>query len=238
MIIRKNKVFEYLFDVVVIFVGITISFYADNWKRSNEESQLEAEYLNGFLQDLKSDKEKLEMAMVSAGVVNASSIKLLGYIGRKEFQPDSFYFHSAQILEVIDFKPNMHTYEEIKSTSQLKLIKDDQLRKQIIDLYEFYKHLDFVDMLARKQQLEYYLPYITERIDQEAWGKVSDNISVVGDKVYEQDVRKLIGDVKFKNCLINVNTTFNQTQTHYLEGNQKCKDLLTKIQALVASNQE
>jgi hypothetical protein len=237
MSIGKNKLYEYVFEVIVIFVGITISFYVDNWKQSNEENKLEIEYLNGFLQDLKVDNKRLEMAIASTDVVNISSYQLLGCIARKEFQPDSFYVYSARIIEVNDFKPNMHTYEEIKSNSHLKLIKDDSLRKQIIDLYEFYKHLEFVDALARKQQLEYYLPYITERIDQEAWGTVSDNGSVIGNKVFEDDARMLINDFKFKNCLINVNSTFNQTKLKFEEGNQKCKALLDKIQAMIPSKE-
>jgi hypothetical protein len=236
MALEKNKLYEYLFEVIVIFVGITISFYVDNWKQSNEENKLEIEYLNGFLQDLNLDQKNLEISVSSIEVVNNSSFKLLGGMARKEFEPDSFYFYTAKIIEMNDFKPTMHTYEEIRSNSHLKLIKDDFLRKQIIDLYEFYKHLDFVDALARKQQLEYYLPYITERIDQEAWGIVYDNGSVTGNKAYVDDSRKLINDVKFKNCLINVNSTFSQTRLNFEEGSKKCKALLDRIQAMVPSN--
>ena len=56
---RNKKWREYLFEIIVIFIGITSSFLFEEWRQSLEEREKEQEYYKEILENIRSDSSNI-----------------------------------------------------------------------------------------------------------------------------------------------------------------------------------
>lgn len=124
----------YLGELTIIFLGITLSWWFEEWRQNKQDRQREALHLinlssnlgtdsimmSGELADMKESKRRLE-ALEKAIVTG---------------QTDSLGYYVRSMIMVAEFHPNDSEFEVIKSTGEIGLIMDDTLRRDIMTLYE------------------------------------------------------------------------------------------------------
>jgi hypothetical protein len=130
----KVTLVKYLSEIVIIFLGISMSFWFDEWRGNRKDRETEQIILRGVRDNLVRDTLSLR-AMIPYGVrIIECSNKLLALKDEKEIK-DSLNTYLDMALTTMSFNATQTTYEEMKQTGRTSLIQDDTLRKAIITHY-------------------------------------------------------------------------------------------------------
>jgi hypothetical protein len=144
---KTIKYFKYAIgEIVLVVIGILIALQINTWSGDRKLNQQETLYLERLLLENKKDIitftteiEQLEY--------NNQKITNLSKAFKDKNSSDSLLVRSA-IEYVIDgslypvFNPSTSTYEDLSSTGNLSVIKNTQLRDQIVGHYEYYQSIE------------------------------------------------------------------------------------------------
>jgi hypothetical protein len=133
----KVTLLKYLSEIVIIFLGISMSFWFDEWRNNRKDRETEQIILRGVRENLVRDTLNLRYMMpYGERIINCSN-KLLALKDEKEIK-DSLNTYLDMALTSMYFNATQTTYEEMKQTGRTSLIQDDTLRKAIISYYSGY----------------------------------------------------------------------------------------------------
>lgn len=126
-------------ELFVIVAGILVALSIDEWRSDMADNRLEREYLEAIRADLASDLDELELIR-SEIKARREAAEILIAIDETNMprtvagQVDFVYqIHRAGMLRT--FSPSRASIEDLTSTGNLKLIRDRELRKALIDYY-------------------------------------------------------------------------------------------------------
>lgn len=125
---------KYLSEVIVIFIGISISFWFDEWRDDRKDKELERKYLENLRSNLVQDTLILQYSIESGRVLTRST-QLLAIFKSDTEIADSISFHIDNSSSYYSFMPNQTTYEELKQNGHTRLIQTDSLKKFILNHY-------------------------------------------------------------------------------------------------------
>jgi hypothetical protein len=129
---------KYALDFIVVFLGISVSFGLNNLNEKRKDRVSEKNYYENLLEDARQDLSNLEnQIMVCEQRLDASN-KILILVQNnssiKEIVSNSF---NAVRQMSNHFKPIDATYEDLKSSGNLKLIQDNSLKNEILNYYSY-----------------------------------------------------------------------------------------------------
>lgn len=129
----KDSFGKYLSEIIVIFLGISISFWFDEWRDDRKDRETEHKILINLKENLAQD------TMVLGGTVQNGEIFVKGINQlislKSDIAPDSLNLFIDMAASYTGFLSNQTTYEEIKQTGHTSLIQDDTLKKAILAHY-------------------------------------------------------------------------------------------------------
>ena len=129
---------KYALDFIVVFLGISVSFGLNNLNEKRKDRVSEKNYYENLLEDARQDLSNLEnQIMVCKQRLDASNeilILVQNNSSIKEIVSNSF---NAIRQMSNHFKPIDATYEDLKSSGNLKLIQDNSLKNEILNYYSY-----------------------------------------------------------------------------------------------------
>ena len=129
---------KYALDFIVVFLGISVSFGLNNLNEKRKDRVSEKNYYENLLEDARQDLSNLEnQIMVCEQRLDASNeilILVQNNSSIKEIVSNSF---NAVRQMSNHFKPIDATYEDLKSSGNLKLIQDNSLKNEILNYYSY-----------------------------------------------------------------------------------------------------
>ena len=144
---KTGKYFKYAIgEIILVVIGILIALQINNWSGDRKINQQETSYLKRLLLENKKDILTFTTEIEQLEYNNRKIINLSKAFKDKSCS-DSLLVHSA-IEYVIDgslyplFNPSTSTYEDLSSTGNLSVIKNTQLRDQIVGHYEDYQSVE------------------------------------------------------------------------------------------------
>ena len=135
---RKSLTLRYLpmyaGELIIIFLGITLSWWFEEWRQDKQDRQREALHLTNLNSNLETDSTTMSMELADM----KESVRRLNALedAMKNGQTDSLGHYIRSMIMVAEFHPNDSEFEVIKSTGEIGLIMDDTLRRDIMTLYE------------------------------------------------------------------------------------------------------
>ena len=145
----KQKWAEYLFEMIVIVLGILAAFALNNWNATKINKRLEFEIISEIRTNLQFDLSELQSAINSFDLLNKLYKSIIDY-SKNNKSPNQKFFREASALRLSPhFDPNISGYT-LLSSKGVELVSNDSLRKSITVLYE--------------TKLPYYSKYETERV--------------------------------------------------------------------------
>jgi len=141
-------------EFAVIFLSITLSLLADDWRQSRNEAETERRALQELLSDLVGDSAALADVKEQTDSHDQAMMWLYQRRGDSDVDPDSV---NTQVGATQGFDPPhllRATYTGLLSTGQLGLIQDDVLRRGIVTYYE-----DVLPELSRFHDIYYEVWY-------------------------------------------------------------------------------
>src|SRR5882757_306662 len=117
---------KYLFDLVVLFVGITAAFYVENFRQDLSDKEDLNKYLQGLMDDLRSDSViyVTAKATLTSSIQSIDSLLLLVNKEKGDNSIEIKLFAKSTLLLYDVGMDNNINYKALVSSGQLKLIDD------------------------------------------------------------------------------------------------------------------
>ena len=123
-------------EFVVIFLGVTVSLLADDWRSQREAHAAEQEALVGFRSDLLVDSASLSETATLLEATDRSTVWLRRRLGDGGVDRDTALRHMRQLGYDSPFWPQQSTYASLRAAGQLGVIRDVELRQAVTVYYE------------------------------------------------------------------------------------------------------
>lgn len=223
---RKNKysfkvtLGKYISEILVIFIGISISFFFDEWRENRRNDEIIEKHLIFLRANLMQDTLNLTF-QISYGNRLVNSINKLTYFKSDSEVTDSINFHIDNAASYLIFKSNQMAYEEIRQTAHTSLIKSDSLKTLFLSYYtsivpycaEWCEIDETHTMTQLIPEMSFYFPVII------------DSLNVIS----SQEKAKNLRQRKLRNLLL-VNSGFKKVTMNALAITKKAAiNLLKKV---------
>ena len=123
-------------EFLVIFIGITLSLIADDWRQSQEEMRREKSALTEMLADLQADSVDLASMLGSAQRWDQGAVWLLKNAETWDLPEDSVRAGIRPLFFSSLYQPLRSAYTGLRSSGQLWLIRDEDIRRLVVNYYE------------------------------------------------------------------------------------------------------
>lgn len=151
-------------DLLIVIIGITIAFKLNTWNESIRTSLEAKDYIESFYIENRTNETNLSSAL-KFSISNKKDIDTLKQILiSKKYDDERIKTLAASMMALATFSPSVTTMENITASGEFKLIKDIELRKQIIDTYNSYNvTLKFEGILSDYVD-KYVTPFFFENV--------------------------------------------------------------------------
>ncbi|WP_297093551.1 DUF6090 family protein [uncultured Draconibacterium sp.] len=153
-----------LIDLLIVIIGITIAFKLNNWNESiKTETEADA-YFESFYEENKANYENLVSA-IDFLKSNKNDIDTLKQILLSaNYSDERIKPLVASMMSLADFTPSTTTMENILASGEFDLIRDIELRKNIISTYNDYKTSAKLESLITDYVNIYVTPFFFENV--------------------------------------------------------------------------
>ena len=237
--IKSHKTF--LLEILAVFIGITASFWVDDYRTNLQEQNIASKYLAGFIEDFQEDKAQLDLLIDTRYKQLASSEALLESIESNTLDVDAFYHHFYVIFPFHRFIPNSNTIEEVLNASNLRLIQDEEIKNRILELRNQYSSIQLSEEHVYHDRIAYlYSKYVLANIEfngLELSGNDGSFSSSRDAAIYRRDAENFQKDRQFKSFLnlLKYNLKFLIPKTEEIR--DECESIIALIKKdRVASN--
>ena len=138
--IRKFRWDNAILELLVVAVGLLMAFQIDRWGEGRSELEKERQYVDRLVNDLNRDVENLEKAISQAALRLSFADLLIAVADEPEIALQSpVRFILAVNQAAFTYTPALtaNTFEELKSSGSLGLLRDAALRNELFDYYRF-----------------------------------------------------------------------------------------------------
>ncbi len=173
---RRRTFFQILIELALLIIGVLAALAVDNWRQSIGEKKMGRDYLINLREAIQEDTAVIKVEIKRGFDKENAATQVLQLIDSgKTVSPEAFEDLIENILMIVNPAFMTAVYEELKSTGNLKLIHNDDIKKNIILYYSFLDLLyiqtsklmtydpDFMDVIDY-EELTYRRPFSQEVI--------------------------------------------------------------------------
>ncbi|NIV72799.1 MAG: hypothetical protein GWN16_13240 [Calditrichae bacterium] len=136
--------------------------------------------------------------------------QLMTILKADRLQSDSIGLLMATMAQSELFRPITSTYESIKSSGNLGVISNYNLKETIVKYYQYYEYSRVLEEVSERFINQYIFPFFYENFDM-----------MSGDFIN----RERLNDIKFRNLIVGYRGMTAQNLEFYKEVRAACKDL-------------
>ncbi|MEL6812720.1 MAG: DUF6090 family protein [Bacteroidota bacterium] len=227
---RKGPLFKigrYFIEILIIIIGITISFALNDWEKKRSAQADYQSYLKKLQQDIRIDS--LQMTNDMRSYSNKIKGVDLIFTYHDGFSQDSVaLLGQAQnaLSNYIEFLPNDNTFQVLSSTGDFKVFTNDSLVSELFQLYRY--DYSFIEMMGREANAERtgeLKPYLVENIYFE------DKITF---PLVRTDIPKIVQDRTFRNICLD----YQESSYSALNAYQRALKRLLRINKMIQQELE
>ena len=158
----RKKWHHYFWEFFMLFLAVTLGFVVENWREHFVEHRREKQYVRSMTEDLKFDTSSLNSYLADqrrAIEAYDSVILLLAQKSRTATEQKRLYFQIRIAMRLGGYpETNENTYEQMKSSGNLRLIREQYIADSISRYYFKLKDAALIttQLLLRQQSLIEY----------------------------------------------------------------------------------
>jgi len=134
--LRRQDWIAVAIELVVVVLGVFMGVQASNWNENREQDQKSAMFTQRLKTDLRAEAWNVEMQIGYHGQVQANAQRAADALsGRAPLSDEALLIATFRATQYNDNVRQRATYDELTSTGELGLIRDDALRKLAMDVY-------------------------------------------------------------------------------------------------------
>jgi hypothetical protein len=138
--IRRHDWSAVAVEILVVMIGLLLAFQLDRWREVHAERQQERSYVNRLIADMQTDIPEIEGA-IALQQMRLELVDLLFAVGA---DPNAAMemptlFMGAVSQAAYTFTPELtsYTFDNLRSTGDLRLIRSETLENALFDYYAF-----------------------------------------------------------------------------------------------------
>jgi hypothetical protein len=137
--VKKKNFKEYFLEFLMIFLAVTMGFFAEGLREHIGDKNKEKEYLSSMISELQYDRTKYKE--VTNTVIYLRPLLDSLYLNAKEAKRFNYVLQgrwNTPINETsITYQPSLVTIEQLKSSGNLRLIEDKMIANKIVGYATF-----------------------------------------------------------------------------------------------------
>lgn len=157
---KTGKYLKYAIgEIILVVIGILIALQINNWNESRKNHKQEINFLVRLQAEIKTDVENISNAIRANKNRMERAEFLLGSIDKPKLVGDSatYFIQSVEYAGYTnDPVISDNTFEEIKSSGKLSLIRNERLRSKIQDYYSWTSQRGQYNFIRQDNQLNYF----------------------------------------------------------------------------------
>jgi len=121
--VERKRLKEYLLEFIMIFLAVTLGFFAETIRESITEHKKAKEYAESMLRDLQLDTAQLRIYRLyyNYSADNIDTLQqLLAHADPKDIPPGKLYWYGLFGGAHRNFVPNDETFQQMKSSGSLR----------------------------------------------------------------------------------------------------------------------
>ncbi len=166
---RFSRYFLYAIgEIVLVVIGILIALQVNNWNNDRLARSEARDYMTALLGESRQNARILEGLALSNRAALKAANRLMAVLDAPPaaLDMDSVHADLAKTMTIGTTAITANIYREMESSGKLKLLKDDSLRRAIVD---FYGSIDLVYKLEEigvtDQWKDLYTPFVNKHLD-------------------------------------------------------------------------
>ncbi|MGI9532507.1 DUF6090 family protein [Lutimonas sp.] len=177
---KENQFLKYsryaIGEIVLVVIGILIALQINNWKQEIESRTIEQNYLSELKFNLISDSTAIHETLTFNEKKTAMVLEFMKIFDAEltnDQRFDIFETYSKPFTAYSVFKPKMTTWNNLLSSEKVSILKNVNLRNQLIDYYSY----DYsggvqerIVIMNRKIIDENYQKFVTKQYVQKNFG--------------------------------------------------------------------
>jgi len=198
--IREQDWFVVVIELLVVIVGLMMAFQLDRWRETLDERRQEKDYIERLASDIGADIPAIQFA------VDIQSIRLefVDLLMATMEDPEAAVKRPAEFLAAVNqaaftYTPSLssHTFEDLRSTGNMRLIRSQNLKEALFDYYGFdqsqrqyrplqftteFKHFEEVAGVLSFDQVRFVqdeIRYVSQRNQEEVRAMSVDTVAVL-----------------------------------------------------------
>ena len=155
---HKKSLKGYLLEFLMIFLAVTMGFFAESLREHIANKAKEKEYIKSLISDLGNDIKTIDyqMPIFERSLAQLDSlIRMLKDPRVKEFGADIYYFGRQAAIPAVRFLINDRTLQQMKNSGDFRLIRNDNASSGIIAYYSNINLIEMMQILDINLQNEY-----------------------------------------------------------------------------------
>ena len=135
---KTSKYFKYAIgEIVLVVIGILIALQINNWNQKRQDRILEKDYYCQFLEDVNQDFLQLKEQTVATKLRLYHANAMLGLLQKDDSDFAEIMEHVKGSVSKTDaiIEPNKNAFEDLKSSGNLRLITDKNLKTKLSEYY-------------------------------------------------------------------------------------------------------
>jgi len=222
-----SKLGKYLVEIVIIIIGITLSFALNDWEKKKSAQADYQGYLKKLQQDIRIDSVQIVNDMRS--YKNKIDGVNLIFKYHKGFDQDSIsLLGQAQnaLSNFVQFLPNDNTFQVLTSTGDFRVFTNDSLVSNLFQLYRYdYAFIEMLGQEANAERTHHLKPYLIENIYFE------DKITF---PYVRTDIPAVVSDRTFRNICLD----YQESCYAALSAYKRALDRLVRINTIIYNELE
>jgi hypothetical protein len=176
--VSRHDWFAVTVEIFVVVIGLLLAFQLDRWRELHFERHQERDYVNRLIRDMQTDILEIEEA-ISEQKMRLGLVDLLIDVAAepKVAMDMPTLFMGAVSQAAYTYTPELtsYTFENLRSTGDLRLIRNDTLKVALFDYYGFdasqrqYRPLQFATEHRHLELASGILSMEQEKYIQEHW---------------------------------------------------------------------
>ncbi len=151
-------------DFLIVIIGISVAFKLNNWNESIKTDIESKEYIESFYQENKENEESLVVAIEFSESNKKDIDTLKAILLSKNYSDKRIKSLIASMMGIANYSPSTITMQNISASGEFDLIKDIELRKNLISTYNTYKTITTLETLVFNYINQYVTPFFFENI--------------------------------------------------------------------------
>ena len=150
---HPKKIKEYITEFMMLFVAVSLGFFAENLREMQVEKHREISYLKNVHEDLQLDFKNIDTVVKSNGIRLTALDSLFKIIGSNSVSNEDYYYYLRNLALRSTFESSRIGFDQIKSAGGLRMIESKEI---ITGIQEYERKLNSIEKLenVRERTLE------------------------------------------------------------------------------------